>query len=104
MSLLPVGSSVTTPWLSPGPDRSRRPDAVVATFEPAVKVGIASGPGVGAAVAVAGGSEVDGTALLVVDATGLVDGDALGDPNRHPPRSRVETRSANGAGRRMRAA
>jgi hypothetical protein len=93
-----------TPWLRPGPERTRRPEALVVTRVPAVKVGIVSGPGVGAGVAVAGGSDVDGATLAGPDAMALGEGEALGFPRRHPPNSSVTGRRTSGAGRRMQAA
>src|ERR1700704_1045376 len=62
-SLLPLGSRVSTLCLVPGAARTRSPLALVATRAPAVKVGTASGPGVGASVAVAGGRDVGGWEL-----------------------------------------
>jgi len=56
----------------------------VATVVPAVKVGIASGPGVGTAVDVAGGTEPDGWALIDGTRLGAEDGDALGAAKRQP--------------------
>jgi hypothetical protein len=93
-----------TPWLRPGPERTRRPEALVVTRVPAVKVGIASGPGVGAGVALAGGSDVEGATLASPDAAALADGEALGFPSRHPPSRIVRGRSRSGAGRLMQAA
>jgi hypothetical protein len=71
---------------------------------PAVKVGIASGPGVDAGVALAGGRDPDGATLASSDATALADGEALGFPRRHPPSSMMAGKSTSGAGRRMQAA
>jgi hypothetical protein len=76
----------------------------VETVVPAVKVGIASGPGVGAAVAVGGASDVEGAALTASDALGLADGETLAVPKRQPPNRNERSASAIGAGRRMRAA
>ena len=61
---------------------------------------MASGPGVGTAVAVAGGRD-DGATLAGWDAAALEDGDGLGEPNKQPPRRRVERASASGPERRM---
>jgi len=65
---------------------------------------MSSGPGVGAAVAVAGGTDVEGAALPAWDGPALDDGLALGEPNRHPLRSSAARAGAIGAGGRMRAA
>ena len=65
---------------------------------------MSSGPGVGAAVAVAGGTDVEGGTLPTGDAPALDDGEALGEPNRQPLSSSVARAGAIGAGRRMRAA
>jgi hypothetical protein len=64
---------------------------------------MSSGPGVGAAVAVAGGSET-GASLGATDAAALADGEGLGDPNRQPASSTTESGSPKRARRRMRAA
>ncbi|MDP9467576.1 MAG: hypothetical protein M3P32_02380 [Chloroflexota bacterium] len=77
---------------------------MVETRVPAVKVGTASGPGVGTGVAVAGGSELDGSALAASEALTAADGDALGAPKRHPDRSTETSKNTFGAARRMRAA
>jgi hypothetical protein len=65
---------------------------------------MASGPGVGAGVALGGGTEPDGPTLAAAEALAAEDGDALGEPKRHPDRSTAASRDAIDAGRRMRAA
>jgi hypothetical protein len=69
-----------------------------------VKVGTASGPGVGAGVALAGGTDPEGSTLVAADEPALEDGEALGEPKRHPERSRAASRQVIGAWRRIRAA
>jgi hypothetical protein len=65
---------------------------------------MASGPGVGAGVTVAGRTDVGGWEPGADDALAREDGDALGEPKRHPERRSREREDAIGAGRRMPAA
>lgn len=64
---------------------------------------MASGPGVGTAVAVAGGNDA-GATLAGKEAAPLDDGKGLGEPKRQPPSTIVERASASGPERRMHAA
>jgi len=65
---------------------------------------MSSGPGVGAGVALAGGTDVEGGTLPACEAPALDEGEALGEPNRQPLSSSVASAGAIGAGRRMRPA